>query len=99
MEFLLILQKGALLNLSHVGTLQNEVKSCTLSLEDTHMCAFYVYLCCTGNIHCSQGRQPSHAAVEGEVLHHKPNQKQLDDSTKGLRRSGRRRWFIIYEQD
>ena len=35
MEFLLILQKGALLNLSHVGTLQNEVKSCNLRAEDT----------------------------------------------------------------
>ena len=57
------------------------------------------------NIHCtcSQREQPSHAAVEGEgriVLHHEPNQKQLDDdSTEGLRRSRRRRWFIIYEQD
>ena len=57
---------------------------------------------CKGNIHCSQRGQPSHAAVEGEgriVLHHEPNQKQLDDSTEGLRTSGRRRWFIIYEQD
>ena len=33
------------------------------------------------------------------VLHHKPNQEQLDDSTEGLRRSGRTLWFIIYEQD
>ena len=60
------------------------------------------FLNCKGNIHCSQRRQPSHAAVEGKgriVLHHEPNQKQLDDSTEGLRRSGRRRWFIIYEQD
>ena len=57
---------------------------------------------CKGNIHCNQRGQPSHAAVEGEgriVLHHEPNQEQLDDSTEGLRRSGRRRWFIIYEQD
>ena len=36
MEFLLVLKrKGALLNLSHVGTLQNEVKSCNLRSEDT----------------------------------------------------------------
>ena len=57
---------------------------------------------CKGNIHCNQIGQLSHAAVEGEgriVLHHEPNQEQLDDSTEGLRRSGRRRWFIIYEQD
>ena len=53
-----------------------------------------------GNIYCNQGVQPFHAAVEGEeriVLHHEPNQEQLDDSTEGLRRSGRRRWFIIYK--
>ena len=53
------------------------------------------------NIYCNQRGQPSHAAVEGEgrvVLHHEPNQEQLDDSTEGLRRFGRRRWFIIYEQ-
>ena len=59
------------------------------------------FLNCKENIHCSQIGQPSHAAVEGErriVLHHEPNQKQLDDSAEGLRRSGRRRWFIIYEQ-
>ena len=46
--------------------------------------------------------QPSHAAFEGEgriVLHHEPNQEQLDDSTEGLRRSGRRRWLVIYKQD
>ena len=52
--------------------------------------------------HCNQRGQLSRAAVEGErriVLHHEPNQEQLDDSTEGLRRSGRRRWFIIYEQD
>ena len=30
MEFLLFYRKGALLNLSHVATLQNEVKSCNL---------------------------------------------------------------------
>ena len=57
---------------------------------------------CKGNIHRNQREQPSRAAVEGEgriVLHHEPNQEQLDDSTEGLRRSGRRRWFIIYEQD
>ena len=50
----------------------------------------------------SQRGQPSHTAVEGEgriVLHHEPNQKKLDGSIKGLRRSGRRRWFISYEQD
>ena len=56
-----------------------------------------------GNIHCGKRGQPSHAAVEGEgriILHQEPNQKQLDDSfDKGLRTSGRRRWFIIYEQD
>ena len=68
------------------------------------MCTFHVYRQSdyAGNIHYSQRGQPSHAAVEGEwriVLHHEPNQKQLDDSIKGLRRSGRRRWFIIYEQD
>ena len=61
------------------------------------------FLNCKGNIHSSQRGQPSHAAVEGEgriVLHQEPNQKQLDDSTEGLRRSGRRRrWFRIYEQD
>ena len=60
------------------------------------------FLNCKGNIHCSQRGQPSHTAVEGEgriVLHHEPNQKQLDDSTEGLRRSGRRHWSIIYEQD
>ena len=53
-------------------------------------------------IHCSQRGQPSLAAVEGEgriVLHHEPNQEQLGDSTEGLRRSGRRLWFIIYEQN
>ena len=57
---------------------------------------------CKGNIHCNQRGQPSHAAVEGEgriVLHHEPTQEQLDDSTEDLRRSGRRCWFIIYEQD
>ena len=57
---------------------------------------------CKGNIHCNQRGQPSHAAVEGEgriVLHHEPNQEQVDDSTEGLRRFGRRRWFIIYEED
>ena len=57
---------------------------------------------CKGNIHCNQRGQPSHAPVEGEgriVLHHEPNQEQLDDRTEGLRRSGMRRWFIIYEQD
>ena len=58
---------------------------------------------CKGNIiHCNQRGQPSHAAVEGEeriFLHHEPNQEQLDDSTEGLRRSGRRHWFISYEQD
>ena len=57
---------------------------------------------CKGNIHCNHKEQHSHAAVEGEgriVLHHEPNQEQLDDSTEGLRRSGRRRWFINYEQD
>ena len=57
---------------------------------------------CKGNIQCNQIGQPSHAAVEGEgriVLHHEPNQKQSDDSSEGLRRSGRRRWSIIYEQD
>ena len=60
------------------------------------------FLNCKGNIQCSQRGQPSHAAVEGEgriALHHEHNRKQLDDSAKGLRRSGRRRWFIIYEQD
>ena len=48
------------------------------------------FLNCKGNIHYSQRGQPSHAAVEGEgkiVLHHEPNQKQLDDSTEGLIRS------------
>ena len=57
---------------------------------------------CTRNIHCNQRGQLSHAAVgvEGRiVLHDEPNEEQLDDSTEGLRRSGRRRWFIIYEQD
>ena len=57
---------------------------------------------CKGNIYCNERGQPSHAAVEGKgriVLHHEPNQEQFDDSTEGLRRSGRRRWFIIYEQD
>ena len=59
---------------------------------------------CKVNIHCNQRGKPSrsHEAVEGEgriVLHHKPNQEQVDDSTEGLRRSGRRRWFVIYEQD
>ena len=76
MEFLSSLQKSALLNLSHVGTLQNEVRNCNLRAEGTHMCTF---LCiwtnqtvlhniqnCKGNIHCSQKGQPSHAAVEGE---------------------------------
>ena len=57
---------------------------------------------CKGSINCNQRGQPSHAAVEGEgriVLHHEPSQEQLDDSTEGLRKSGRRHWFIIYEQD
>ena len=57
---------------------------------------------CKGNIYCNQRGQPSHAAVEGEgriALHHESNQEQLDESTEGLRRSGRRCWFIIYEQD
>ena len=52
---------------------------------------------CKGSIHCTQRGQPSHAAVEAEgkiVLHHDPNQEQVDDSTEGLRRSERRRWFI-----
>ena len=53
---------------------------------------------------CNQRRQPSrsHAAVEGEgriVLHDEPNHEQVNDSNEGLRRSGRRRRFIIYEQD
>ena len=46
-----------------------------------------------GNIHCSQRGQPSLAAVEIEgriVLHNEPNQEQLEDSTEGLKRSGRR---------
>ena len=34
MEFLLILKKRCSLILSHVGTLQNEVKSCNLGAED-----------------------------------------------------------------
>ena len=57
---------------------------------------------CKGNIYCNQRRRPSHAAVEGEgriVLHHEPSQEELDDSSESLRRSGGRRWFIIYEQD
>ena len=58
---------------------------------------------CKGNIHCNQRGQPSHAAAEGKgrriVLHHEPNQEQLNDSAESLRRSGMRRWFIIYEQD
>ena len=57
---------------------------------------------CKGNIHCSQRGQPSLAPVEDEgriVSHHEPNQEQLDDSTEGFIRSGRRCWLIIYEQD
>ena len=78
----------------------------------TFSCIWAIRLCCTAciwflnnckeNIHCSQRGQPTNAAVGGEgriVLHHEPNQKQLDDSTEGLRTSGRRRWLIIYEQD
>ena len=81
MEFLLIYGKGALLNLSHVGTLQNEVRSC--NLRAVHVQCIFMYMAnqtmlhsmqnCKGNIHCSQRGQPSHAAVEGEgriVLHH-----------------------------
>ena len=61
------------------------------------------FINCKGNIHCScsQREQPSHAAIEDEgriVVHHEPIQKKLYDST-GLRISGRRCWFIIYEQD
>ena len=40
MEFLLILQKRCSFDSAHVGTLQNEVKSCNLRAEDTHMCTF-----------------------------------------------------------
>ena len=45
MEFLLILKKGALLNLSHVGAFQNEVNSCNLRAAKlpripTCMCIF-----------------------------------------------------------
>ena len=106
------------MNLSHVGTLQNEVKSCNLRVAELPRIPTYAHfhlgnqtilhskmvsnVNCKENIHGNQRGQPSHATVEGEgriVLHHEPNQEQLDDSTEGLRRSGRRRWFIIYEQD
>ena len=104
--------------LSHVGTLQNEVKSCNLRVAELPRiptCAHFHMGNQTilhskmvsnvnykGNIHYNQRGQLSHAAVEGErrtVLHHEPNQEQLDDSTEGLTRSGRRHWFIIYERD
>ena len=63
----------------------------------TFSCVWAIILCCTAckmvfklqrKHHCSQRGQPSHAAIEGEgriVLHHEPNQKQLDDSTEGLK--------------
>ena len=106
------------MNLSHVGTVQNEVKSCNLcaaELPRITTCAHFHMgnqtilhskmvsdVNCKGNIHCNQRGHPSHAAVEGKgctVLHHEPNLEQLDDSAEGLRRSGKRHWFIIYEQD
>ena len=85
------------MNLSHVGTLQNEVKRCNLRGLN---CEGYLHVQtmlhskmisnvnCKGNIHCNQRGQPSYAAVEGEgriVLHHEPSQEQLYDSTEGLR--------------
>ena len=52
MKFLLVLQKGALLNLSHVGTLQNEVKSCNLREAElpyphVHIFIWPIRLSCT----------------------------------------------------
>ena len=53
MEFLSILQKSALLNLSHVGSLQNEVKSCSLRATGlpryphVHIFIWVIRLSCT----------------------------------------------------
>ena len=83
MEFLLILQKRCSFNSVSCRNFPNEVKSCNLREEDSHMCTFScIWATQTmlhsmqngkGIIHCSQRGQPSHAAVEGDgriILHY-----------------------------